>query len=103
VGTTTGLPNDFVNFWMSYKAPAGALRGVGVGFGGNYVSEAYSDNQYGSLTIPAYTLLDATVFYDKPKWRLALKVNNLSNAKMWGLNNNPMNPRNFATSLSFKF
>ena len=102
-GTTTGLPKDFVNFWISYKAPAGALRGVGVGFGGNYVSEANSDNQYGALILPSYTLLDATVFYDKPKWRLAFKVNNLSNAKMWGLNNNPLNPRNVATSLSFKF
>ncbi|WP_221394086.1 TonB-dependent receptor [Dyadobacter sp. NIV53] len=102
-GTTTGLPKDFVNFWISYKASAGVLRGFGAGFGGNYVSEANSDNQYGALTIPSYTLLDATVFYDKPKWRLALKVNNLANDKMWGLNNNPLNPRNVASSLSFKF
>lgn len=102
-GTTTGLPKDFVNFWISYKAPAASLRGVGVGFGGNYVSEANSDNQFGALTIPSYTLLDATLFYDKPRWRLAVKVNNLTDKKMWGLNDNPLNPRNTAASLSFKF
>ncbi|MDJ1496522.1 TonB-dependent receptor [Cytophagaceae bacterium DM2B3-1] len=102
-GTTTGLPGTFVNFWLSYKVPHGGAKGLGAGFGGNYVSEAYTNNEGGSLTLPAYTLIDATVFYDQPKWRFAFKLNNLTDQKMWGLNNNPMNPRNIAASVSFKF
>ncbi|MFB9109495.1 TonB-dependent receptor [Flavobacterium gyeonganense] len=100
--TESPLPANFVNFWISYKASNGFLKNFGLGGGFNYVGEAYSDNQYGQLTIPSYTLVDGTVFYDQPKWRLGLKVNNLLNDEMWGINNNPLNPRNVAANITLK-
>jgi len=30
------------------------------------------------IVIPAYTVINATVFYEQPKWRFGIKANNLA-------------------------
>lgn len=98
----TQAPQHIANYWLSYRMPFSLLKGVGVGFGGNYVSDSYL-NSSNTYTIPSYHTVNATLFYQKEKWRLGLKLNNLSNVKYWDSVGNPQFTRNFVTSFSFKF
>lgn len=94
-------PKHVANAWISYTFP-NTLRGLGLGLGANYVATSYlfSDNNY---YIPDYTVYHATVFYDRSKWRLGLKMNNIGNKRYWGPWGMPQAPRNFAANLSFRF
>ncbi|WPR74806.1 TonB-dependent receptor [Algoriphagus sp. NG3] len=97
----TDAPEDIVNFWVSYTMQH-KLKGLGFGFGGNYVDKSYmfSDNIF---TIPAYTVLNASAFYDQPKWRAGVKLNNLTNEKYWAIWGVPQAPTNFAANLTLRF
>ncbi len=95
------------NLWLSYRLPLANLRGLGIGFGGNYASENIITNSvsYGVFTLPSYTVLGATVFYDKPKYRIGFKADNLGNEKYW-IGYTTMNPqklRSFSGSIAVKF
>ncbi|MGN6490695.1 MAG: TonB-dependent siderophore receptor [Agriterribacter sp.] len=98
----TEAPQHILNYWISYRMPATFLKGVGLGFGGNYVDKSYF-NSSNTYTIPAYHAINATAFYEKDKWRLGLKLNNLSNVYYWDLIGNPQFSRNFVLSFSIKF
>ena len=97
----TGSPENVVNFWASYVFH-NKLKGLGIGFGGNYVSDnfQYSDNVF---TIPSYTILNTSVFYNQPKWRIGLKVNNITDQKYWSITGVPQAPANFMTNLTLRF
>lgn len=95
------------NLWLSYRLPVDKLQGVGVGFGGNYASDNKIVNSVsmGEFTLPAYTILNASAFYDQSKFRLGFKVNNLTNKKYW-IGYGTMNPqqlRSVMGSIAFKF
>lgn len=94
-------PENVANFWVTYTLQH-KLKGLGLGFGANYVDDNFftGDNTF---YMPAYTVYDATLFYEQPKWRLGLKMNNISNRKYWDLGGNAQAPRNAMASLSFKF
>lgn len=81
----TAGPGRTANFWASYSLPAQALRGLGAGFGGNYVGESLLLNSTtaGQFTLPAYTLLNAAVFYNHPRFRLAANLDNLANREYY--------------------
>ncbi len=98
----TASPKHVANIWASYFIPKGKARGLGLGIGGNYVSDSWFEttNQF---VLPAYTLLNGTIFYDQPKYRLALKGNNLLNGQYWNSNGTPQKPVNFLVSVNFKF
>lgn len=97
-------PPKTVNFWASYRIPQGDLKGLGAGFGGNYGTSSFQTNtQTVKIIIPSYTLLDATVFYDQPKFRIGFKVDNLTNQKAWSVRLTPQAPARFIGSLSLKF
>jgi iron complex outermembrane receptor protein len=57
------------------------IKGFGAGFGGNYVGDFMTANSAvtGIFTIPSYTLLNATVFYETRSFRLGVKLDNLTN------------------------
>jgi len=60
---------------------------------------------YGEFTLPAYTVLGATVFYDRPKFRAGIKIDNLANQEYW-IGYTTMNPqklRSVIGSIAFKF
>jgi iron complex outermembrane receptor protein len=103
---TAGAPT-VANLWLSYRIPEGSLKGLGFGFGGNYASDnkIIDDATLGVFTLPAYTVLNASVFYDQPKFRVSAKMDNLGNEKYWiGYTTvNPQKLRSFAASLAFKF
>lgn len=97
-------PEKMFNFWISYRFATGNLKGFGAGFGGNSGSSSYQTNtQTAKVIIPAYTLLNASVFYDHPKFRIGCKVDNITSEKTWSVRLTPQNPARFIGSLALKF
>ena len=95
------------NLWLSYRLPVGPVRGLGLGFGGNYASDNKIVNSVlqGVFTLPSYTVLNATVFYDQPKFRIAAKVDNLTDKHYW-IGYTTMNAqklRSIVGSVAYKF
>jgi iron complex outermembrane receptor protein len=100
-------PENLLNLWASYTLTHGAVKGLGAGFGGNYASENMITNSLatGTFTLPAYTVLNASVFYNTPKYTLTLKLDNLTNKEYfsgWSTVEKQM-PRRLAASFAFKF
>lgn len=99
-------PADMVNGWISYRINHGELHGLGLGFGGNYASDNLVIlTTVSSFALPAYTTLNASVFYDQPKYRIGLKCNDLNNEKYyigWGTTI-PQTPRSFIAEFVLKF
>lgn len=97
-------PANTVNAWLSYRIPEGKFKGLGAGFGGNYGSMAYVINtQTTKVTIPEYTILDAALYYDHPKYRISFKVNNLTSEKAWSVRLTPQAPIQFIGGFALKF
>ena len=97
-------PDKLANLWMSYRLTSGKAQGLGVGLGGNYGSSSYivNTNTF-KFTIPSYTTIDATAFYDQPRYRIGLKVDNLTNEKYWSFRLAPQDPARATLSLNLKF
>lgn len=93
------------NFYASYRLPA--VKGLGFGFGGNYASdnEIVNSISQGVFTLPAYTVFNASAFYERSKYRINFAVNNLTNKEYWvGYSTlNPQMLRQLVLSLTYKF
>lgn len=101
---TTAGPPKVANLWVSYRLTKGPVQGLGIGFGGIYASEAFQTNTTDfKFVIPSYTVLDAALFYDKPTFRLGLKVDNLTNEKYWSYRLAAQNPLRVTGTMTFKF
>lgn len=97
-----GAPKNIANYWVSYKISNGALKNFGLGAGGNYVSDCFF-NENNTITLPAYNVVNGTLFYEDAKWRVGFKLNNIGNVQYWD-NWGIYNPtRNFAADLAIKF
>jgi iron complex outermembrane receptor protein len=100
---TAGSPRT-ANLWASYRIVKGSAQGLGIGFGGIYGSDYYMTNTTTfKFSIPSYTVLDASLFYDQPKYRLGIKVDNLTNEKYWSYRLAAQNPMRITGNLTFKF
>ena len=104
---STAMSPYTANWWISYRLPAGSLKGLGVGFGGNYASDNKVVNSIsqGVFILPAYTVLNASVFYDYYRFRFTIKSDNLTDKKYWtGYSSmNPQKLRSVIASVAFKF
>ncbi|SEJ59700.1 iron complex outermembrane recepter protein [Dyadobacter sp. SG02] len=101
---TTAGPPRMANLWISYRLINGAAKGLGIGFGGIYGSESFQSNtKTFTFTVPSYTVLDASVFYDKPRYRLGVKADNLTNEKYWSYRLAAQNPLRITGNITFKF
>lgn len=100
-GMLIGSPKDIANFYTSYRLTEGGAKGLGIGFGGNYVgASAYNT----PVIIPSYFICNAQVMYDQPKFGLSFKVNNLGNEEYWSWNFIQAQPtRNYVASITYKF
>jgi len=97
----TTSPENVANFWAAYTLQ-NQLKGLGFGFGANYSDKNFftADNTF---YMPSYTVYSATVFYDQSKWRLGVKLNNLTNKKYWDIGGNSQAPTSVMANLSFRF
>lgn len=112
--TVTGLrpvnsgPSKTGNFYASYTLPYSALKGLGLGFGGNFYSRNYIINNTtaGQFYLNAYRLFNAAVFYNKAKYRVGLNADNITNTKFYNGGFGTITPgglRRFVASLTVKF
>ncbi|MCS3556576.1 MULTISPECIES: TonB-dependent siderophore receptor [unclassified Sphingobacterium] len=100
-----GTPDHVFNIWASYALTTGQAKGLGLGIGNSYISKAYLDGA-NTFVLGAYNLLDATVFYNRPKYSIRMKANNLLDEKYWvsdGYYARPQKPFNFMASVAYKF
>jgi iron complex outermembrane recepter protein len=100
-------PSDLVNVWATYTIKSGSLNGLGIGVGGNYVSElnVLDSKVTGTFTLPSYSTVNTTLFYDTQTVRVSLNVNNVTDKEYYtGYSTiNPQKPRNAVVSLAYKF
>ncbi|MFH6945512.1 TonB-dependent siderophore receptor [Flavobacterium sp. FlaQc-50] len=106
----TAGPVNLANFWASYTAQNEKIKGLGIGFGGNYGSESFIANANTTtgketFSLPSYTVLNSTIFYDQPRYRVSLKVNNLTDELYFNgyTTINVQAPRTFFGSVTYKF
>lgn len=100
-----GTPKNVANIWLGYTLLNGVVKGLGFGAGAIYVDDAYF-NAANTFVLPKYTVIDATVFFNRPKYRFSFKANNILDEKYWisdGFYARPQKPVNFLTSVTFKF
>lgn len=100
-------PKNQLNGWASYRVGSGAFEGLRLGFGGNYAGENWILNRAttGRFTLPSHTVLNASIGYESPRYRLALTVNNLADEQYYTgwTTVNPQAPRNVTASISYDF
>lgn len=100
-------PRNLANAWVSYTLLNGKLKGLGFGAGGNYVDEHMTSNTTttGVFTLPSYTLLNGTVFYEARKFRLGVKIDNATNELYFAGQGTltPQMPRSFSANVTIKF
>jgi len=103
----TAMSPYLANFFISYRFTNNALNGLGFGFGGNYASSNKIVNSVsmGVYTLPSYTVLNASAFYDLKRIRFSAKVDNLTDEKYWigYTTQNPQRLRTYAGSITYKF
>lgn len=109
-----GAPKQNASFWGRYDFNTETLKGIGVGFGAQYVDERFTwyNPTYSTdrVLLPEYTVFEAAVYY-KPSnsdIQLTLKINNLFDKTYWlgGLNPSrlgPGAPRNVLLNATYKF
>ena len=104
-------PRHAGNLWTKYAIERGALAGLGLGLGVNFVTE-----RFGSLVpegelppvFPSYELVDAAVYYQLDKFRIQININNVLNQTHWVggydyIRAFPGAPRNVLTTVSYTF
>jgi len=95
------------NFYASYRFTRGIVKGLGFGLGGNYASDnkVINSRTMGIFTLPAYTIFNASAFYDTKNYRFGAKMDNITNKKYWiGYTTlTPERLRSFALSAAYKF
>jgi iron complex outermembrane recepter protein len=101
-------PKTLINAWATYTFEQGKMKGFGLGIGGNYASDNATLNNTltGVFILPAYTLINGSIFYNGEKVRVAFNLNNIGNKEYYGggwSTVNPQKPRNFAMSVAYKF
>jgi iron complex outermembrane receptor protein len=100
-------PQDQVNLWATYTPDNGPLRNFGLGLGGNYAGKyrVIDGSATGEFDLPAYTVLNTSLFYNSDRYRLALNVNNLTDTEYyigyWSVN--PQKPIQFIATFAYKF
>lgn len=97
-------PAQTANLWINYSFQSKTLTGFSIGMGGNYNSKTYisQSRQFGEFHIPEYTVLHAVAGYETTRFRISLKLDNLTNKLYWGSYVNQMMPRRFSANLALK-
>ena len=74
------------SFWTVYDLPFEQVRGLGVGVG--VTASSWQEGTYVAseeFRIPAQVQIDASLFYNQPKWHATLGVKNIGNRTIYGI------------------
>lgn len=108
-------PNHTANAHVYYMIkPAHKLNGFGTGIGVYYIGERVAGRSttkanpgYALMPVPGYFLLEASIGYTYQNVRLRFKLNNILNQLSYNVHDdnsvNPIAPRQFTSTISYKF
>ena len=100
------MPRNSASLWTTYELQDPAWRGWGAGAGLNYRASVFLD-QSNTQVLPAYTLVDAMLFYRQRTYEFQLNITNLADTKWYrnGVNTAglPGDPRAVFATLRLKF
>jgi iron complex outermembrane recepter protein len=109
-------PNHTANFSGNYLFTNGKISGLNLGIIGLYIGDRQAgrstriqikDDAYKLVKIPAYTQMDATIGYTKKKITIGAKIGNIFDTYSYNVHDdnsvNPITPRNYTGSISYKF
>jgi iron complex outermembrane recepter protein len=104
---TQNVPKHSINLWSTYELQHGWLRGVGLGFGARYYSRQSGD-LLNTFSIPAYGLMDTSIFYRRGHLGWQLNAYNLADKRYFTGSYNdvyvqPGSPRSIRTTISWRF
>jgi iron complex outermembrane receptor protein len=111
---TTEIGGSFPNapvtqggLWAKYMFTNPVINGLGIGLGSNFAAKRMASGD-GKLTLPAYLIFDAALYYSIDKFRLSGNLNNVLNTDHWigGFDYNrlfPGTPRNFLIGIGYTF
>jgi iron complex outermembrane receptor protein len=74
--TPNVVPEVLASLWLDYTIAEGDFRGLGVGAGVRYTGSSWVDPE-NTLKVPAATVVDAALRYQRDNWGIALNVTNL--------------------------
>jgi iron complex outermembrane recepter protein len=100
-----GVPQNSASLWTTYRFLKGNLQGLGFGLGITYLGEQ-EVSLPNSFTVPAYAKLDAALFYERERYKVALNFKNITGAKYYQLdsyNIDPNAPFTVFATVSVKF
>lgn len=101
-------PHHMGGFWVKYNFEKGVIKGLGLSFGGNFVTEQ-TTAQYDNIILPAYHVFDGAISYRINKTQLSLNINNISDERYWlgrgraNVTVNPGAPRNVMFRVAYVF
>lgn len=75
---TDGSPYHQLSVWGDHSFGSFGLPGLKVGAGVRYIGNTHGLAQGTTVTIPAFTLIDAMVSYSTGPWKFALNITNLT-------------------------
>lgn len=55
------------------------------------------------FTVPEYFTVDATIFFEQPRYRIGVKIDNVTDEVYWNGWGSPQPPRRFISNVAFKF
>ena len=109
-------PKHTANSSLFYNINRGKLKGLSAGISYLYFGErqagrstriTVSNDPYKLFTLPAYSLLDASVGFVKNGFSIRFKISNILNSLSYNVHDdnsvNPIAPRQWSTTLSYKF
>jgi iron complex outermembrane receptor protein len=74
------IPEEFASLWLDYAFQSDALTGLRLGGGLRWNGESYADKA-NTLEVPDYTVVDASISYEKANWKGQLNASNLFDKK----------------------
>jgi len=102
-----GSVKTLANLWTRYNFHQPALRGLWVGGGFNYASDAAADNRNRDFILPSYTIFNLAVGYDwkigKARMSATLNLNNVADKDYFVANQEQTTPRRALLQVTARF
>ncbi|WP_437362843.1 TonB-dependent siderophore receptor [Olivibacter jilunii] len=100
-------PKHMANAWIKYNLSTGFAKGLGIGIGGRYTSNQVGFVSAQNFLIPASTVLDAMLNYERNRYNIQFNVYNITNERYFlGGNSRTVtaslgNPFNFRIGINY--